>query len=370
MTMHYLRNLKSITFFGFIFCLIFSGDYYVSDLNVYLFYVVSIFSIYFIRFEKKENYYAILVYLFFLLLCVISSPIKFLEDGYYHSFVFSLIAFFCFSIYIDLFKEPNKDLVIASLLLIFVFFVIVIVNPSQTNRTSFIFGPTILYRVVLFFYGVSLIYFLKNSKYFSFIFITGVTFFCILKIGSRGGIVVMFAMLFSGLFFFARLKSLIKFIPLIIIPVLFFVDFDYVLSSRAFYFSSESESSNVRLDKLSMVYSFMDSKFSEIFFGLEVPSKLVGNYPHNIFAEILFYHGLFAFVLFSLFYSFTFIVPFLTKDREIKSIFIISLPILIGSQFSGRLLDNYFIMPIVFTIPIYYIFVSRKNEKIYSNNIV
>jgi hypothetical protein len=197
-----------------------------------------------------------------------------------------------------------------------------------------------LYRVILFFYAYCLIYLAHHNRNIATIIISCIAFYAILKIGSRGGIVAIAAM---WLLLFHRHIStaLILKVSLALLVATPFLDLESILSSRAFNFSTDSESTNVRLDKLWMIEQFLGG--DEIWLGTSNPSALVGNYPHNIFAEILIFHGLIAFIVFLSLNILTFYIIF-KHGRNEKWVFNFALlfaPVFVGAQFSGSLMDNY-----------------------------
>lgn len=204
-----------------------------------------------------------------------------------------------------------------------------------------VFGPTILYRVILFFYAYCLIYLLHHDRTFTAIAITCITFYAVLKIGSRGGIIAIGVIWLILIIRYLSINFLIKMLVALML-LWYFLDWEEIFSSRAFYFSSDSESTNIRLDKLSMVEQFLNSK--EIWFGMSNPSALVGNYPHNIFAEILIYHGLIAFGIFFVLNMISLYIVFrnFSQKKWIFNFALLFAPIFVGAQFSGNLLDNYF----------------------------
>lgn len=345
------------------FAITFSGDYYVNGLNIYLFFLFIPFFLFMFIFKKKVDLKNIILACIF---CLISSPAiigvvyKEIAESYYFSFFFIFMMILILNEFFSIYSSPNKYIGILCVVITFSFFILLVIVTTGA-RSYFIFGPTILYRIYLLFYAISAIYLLSNKSYSVFIILSFIALLSVIVIGSRGGIVVILSMWVVILFkYFSIRFQCVVFTSLIIISTLLF-KFTTIFSSRAFYFSLSSESSNVRLDKLKLIYDFFDYNTFEVLFGLNSPHVLVGKYPHNILVEILIFHGLIYFVIFIILFVFYIIYPMVSKNIRNTNMFILTLPIVIGSQFSGRLLDNYFSISAIYYLGVFFMIELYKN---------
>lgn len=327
------------SYFIYLCCVIFVGDYYLRDYSTYAFWVVLILGAPFWFPLNRSTVISILICLPLALLASLGVAYKNIELGYYSAPLFVLCSILALNRFQKIMIDRDVVIYWISAGLLCFFFLFVLVTDSISSRTSLVFGPTILYRVVLFFYAVCLIYDLRNKKRLMITVFACMAFYSVLKIGSRGGIVALFFLWALVAFRYFSWRNFIL-ILLALGGAYVLSDVDAILSSRAFYFSSDSESSYIRLNKLAMIDEFFNG--NEVLFGMSYPYSIVGNYPHNIFAEFLIFHGIFAFgLLLALVLAVAKI--FLSSGRTwINDSIIIFSPVMVGSLFSGSLMDNYF----------------------------
>lgn len=336
-----LADLAAVSAFIFLVALLFVGDYFIVELNIFAFWLVAAAgSIFFLRLNSKVILGALALYAPLFVLLISGVVYKELDPFYYRATVFVAVTItFLSSIEKNILTAP-KWVAVFSMLMLLAFTIFGIFDDSGRSRSTVVFGPTILYRVILLFYAVCIIYLLPAGRKWLLVILSGVAFYCIIKIGSRGGLVSIIVM------WLLILRRDIKLSPfawaaVIAAGVLISFKADYILSSRAFYFSQDSVSSNVRLHKLEMIGEFL--RGDELWFGMKNPHALVGNYPHNIFAEFLVFHGIFAFTLLAclcLPFFFSLIDAGRRRPDQFQ-LLLLATPILVGAQFSGSLLDNY-----------------------------
>lgn len=328
-------------YFFYLTCVIFVGDYYVANYSIYAFWLVSLSGILFWFPLKRETAAGFVICLPLAILVTFGVFTKNIEAGYFSAPLFMLVSILALNRFRSVIADRQLIVYWMSGVALTLFFLFVLLVNSGSSRTSLIFGPTILYRIILFFYAICIIFSIHGRRRLLAVVFTCMAFYSVLKIGSRGGIVALF---FIWLLITRRFFSwkYVVFSAIALLIAYLMSDVDGILSSRAFYFSSDSESSNIRLDKLAMVQNFLQG--GEILGGMTNPNSLVGNYPHNILAEFLIFHGIFAFL------GILFLVLFLVKvflkeagrrDWMYDSLIVFS-PIFVGSLFSGSLLDNYF----------------------------
>lgn len=328
----------------------FVGDYFVNILNIYAFWLIlPILFIFNIRVYKASVLRSI-VFMAFSAIPLIAAPFKDIELAYYQSFIFGFFVLLSFASVADVFKQNNYLAIFASLCIILIILFQTSHQSLESARFSFVFGPTILYRVVLILYFTICIFALKNEKYLIFLFLTVITVIIIVRIGSRGGIVTIVVM---SMFVLGRYVNIYIFAQIIIALFLAFLFiyncdqqfnqiFDNLFSSlRAFNFDSDGASIAIRLEKASSIFDLLNSP--QVAFGSVDPNGFTGNYPHNIFVEVIIYHGIFEFLLFAFMHIGYLRVIFMPKKYSENDWYIAMLfmPIMIGSQFSGSLLDNY-----------------------------
>lgn len=336
-----LASLVWLVYFLFIFSVIFVGDYYFSPGGIFAYWLLLIAGAWFIIPLTGAVGGALLISAPFVILLLAGSAYKSIDAAYYQAPIFALISIAFLGRLEALISSPKTIIFGFSFFCLAAFSLFVFIFDSGSSRTSLVFGPTILYRVILFFYGYCLLFLIPRDRSLLIVFSSALAFYSVLKIGSRGGIVSL------GVIWLLALRGriswrLLAWSGIIFCAALIIFGIEDISSSRAFYFSSDSESTNVRLDKLRMVSYFLEG--DEVFFGMSNPTSLVGNYPHNIFAEILIFHGLLAFLLFCIMNLTTifFALRINEKNNWIYKLIILMSPILIGSQFSGSLMDNYF----------------------------
>lgn len=230
-----------------------------------------------------------------------------------------LILTFCFTPLLFFFKTIEN---LKYKYLIFLFFAYIFLNLFFLNRSGTelhsLNGPNILYRQILFFYALILIF--AKDKYFIFSILT---LSIILLIGSRAGLLIY---LFIFLLFYKKnnLFSLnIKFLFfLILIFIFLYLFFDLIILSGVNNFNYAN-----RLEIIEISMYFYNNPSSYY--------ALAGMYPHNIFLEFLIHAGFFG-LIFSLIIFYFYIKLYFKNFKY----FLVLSPFIIGSMFSGDIFDN------------------------------
>ena len=192
------------------------------------------------------------------------------------------------------------------------------------------------------------------KKIFFVLFIVTLCFVGVSLTGSRGGLpiigVVIFAYYHSYNKYISIRKVFLMFFLLMFFLVIFFIgDFDFISNSRFSNFDYESNKSlALRVAPwLDFYTNFSDWILS---FGQDYNNFLIkfGDeqfpYPHNIFLELIYFNGIFGFVLSLLIvYSYLNALKYtlFNKFTIFSFFFYMTSVVLIGGMFSGDLQDNF-----------------------------
>ncbi|MEM1132706.1 MAG: hypothetical protein AAGH53_07205 [Pseudomonadota bacterium] len=246
-------------------------------------------------------------------------------------------------------KSNSKELTIA--LILFSATILSFAN-YQNNQLYALFGPNILYRIFIFILiCISLKAFRENVRfsYLILAILVVLTILLLLEIESRGGFITM-AISLAALLYHQNRKNFI--LAGIIVVIGAFIYFDV---ERFLYVLVDQENGGLRFDINAQSESFRYYVIIDMIINIITPQKIFdyygptvfyityGNYPHNIFAESYFYYGpLFVFI--SLILAIIYLRVIATKPM-----YLATLPIFIGANFSGDFLDN-FIVFLLFTL--------------------
>jgi len=275
----------------------------------------------------------------FVVLLSLKLPMSDIPE-YYVGFIGVVGVVFLFSLISRYFNASRWAgvLCLGSLLALTAFAVTV---KAGDPRLDIVFGPNILYRIILFLFGCYLFYSAihsSNRVWLAVAFL--LTTYLVFRTGSRGGMVALAATL--GLAYLNSKYKKTYFALGILVAVLvgsIFLD-SLLVDSRSLQFGGES--SEVRLEKVQAAKNFVQS--SNLLIGAEDPRKYTGVYPHNIFLEFFVYHGLIGLALLvALFVALIFRV---VSSYYHRLIFLPFAGITVGSLFSGSLMDNYAVLSV------------------------
>lgn len=239
--------------------------------------------------------------------------------------------------------QPSKIIYFAVLpLILFIGSVI-----SGSERSFFIFGPNVLYRIFIIF--GALIFFYSDKPHTKILGI--IIAFLGASTGSRGfTISIAIFMLFAFLDTFANFKKRRTNVIIFIFAFIFINFFlPSIINERIFFFDPSSFSTESRLTFLYEIYVNFGYYFSP--FGLDAQqlSFIFGfgdrlTYPHNYLVESFLYYGFFGFILTSLL---TILALFSAKD--VKSLCILLL-LIVFCFVSGDFGDNYIVLAFSFAL--------------------
>lgn len=190
--------------------------------------------------------------------------------------------------------QPSTFIVFGSaLMLLLLAGSLIFLGGKIGTRTTVIFGPNVLYRVIATFIALTLFVPCKRGKILillSFL-ATFVGAYGILLTGSKGAILELLFILFL---FLAQSKIRIGIAISTAFAVIMSVDLIALpfLDIRLLRFSSDLSSISVRLDAYASVSDFLNLSISEILFGYGNFRSLTYIMPHNIYLEGLLAHGL------------------------------------------------------------------------------
>lgn len=348
----------------FLFFALFSGDGELFNIKLnyivvvlFLFYLLISYRVYFFRLNIFVFCYFLLS-IFCVLLMYPTLEINNYFEGYYFWIVQILIILPIFSIVISSVNQfDNKDWKRFFLFFIFLFafFIVgIILNNSSTGRVNFIFGPNVLYRVLCFLMIMSFGYAFVIKKNVLILIILFLSVISLLKIGSRGGIILL---LFSLLCLFHYKVKKIKlsyivyffiFMFSLIGLILLFIN-DLPINQRLLLFNVGDNTSSIGIRFYTLkwyVDNFLDVTFNihgmyDYFFtSFSIPGYL---YPHNMILEFVIFYGVVGFIASCIYFLILFIVikRFITSPFSYSHVCFYSMLILTPSVFfSGSLNDN------------------------------
>jgi hypothetical protein len=301
---------------------------FVNDGKIFNYYLGFLFFIIFIFFLNKKliqvSKFIDRSSLFILILLFFSPAILFYKEVNYYYIDYYLILIISFPI-LFLKQLTFKNNLQFYLLLLIIFLLINIIginnNPDGTLRSFN--GPNILYRHVLFFYVLLLLY--NFDRYY---LITLLTFCLILLIGSRAGFLI-----FISLFYLLNMKK--NKINLLLISFIFVSLFFFLKYYLEFQINLDPGLRKQFFVNFSLFFNNYDyfQKFSNSLDWQHEVGKYF--YPHNIFLELMYTSGIIGAYI-SLILIKKYIVFFL-YDRNY---FLLISPFVLGSFFSGGILDN------------------------------
>lgn len=323
-------------------------------------------------------YVSIIIFITILLYPTIKIS-HWLEDYSFWLLQFCIV----FPIFVVLMKEINGfserewQKFFLFFLLLFAFFASAIVlSNSSTGRVHFIFGPNVLYRVLCFLMIVSLgVSFYKDSRVLCAVIVL-ISMFALLKIGSRGGMILLifsFVCIFHHNVFKIKLKHIIvfSFLFLLCLSVLFsFIDY-LPINQRLLLFDIENNTSSIGIRFYTLMWylnNFIEVTFNiegmyEYFFeSFSIPGFL---YPHNLILEFVIFYGLFGFILASIYIIalVSTLKRFLFTTFSFSHVLFYSLLTLTPSVFfSGNLSDNIAIFSFLLSFP--FLKINTKNNRI------
>lgn len=241
---------------------------------------------------------------------------------------------------------------------------------SWGSREGFIFGPNILYRIFcfigfLFLVRVNLSYKIgeKISIYKVYLFV-GAMSFSALSTGSRGGSIAAFIMLAYLLVLFSK-RSTARY-AIVILAAFFWIinNLSLVQQSlgRSVNFDLSGDSISIRITLYERVKAFLsEASTAELLFGVGSPNRfypIEGLYPHNLFIEMIIYHGTYLILIF--FIASLFAIFLSIKNITLRTLSVVFLPIYIGSMFSGQFIDHSYLVSFPFIVVILFFVVRRK----------
>lgn len=362
--------ILSILEFGLIIATFFVGNFFIGEIPAFLIVWLGVlFYRVVIRVPLSTTEIKGQVTLFIIILPLLIWGI-YKQDAYYYCFYQLVFAFNCLPLINR--SLGNKYLPYVALLFI-LFFTFGIVFLGA-DRGGFIFGPNILYRVFGVLYMSLFISTLIRGRDWelgNLVLLSSYicVFIGLVATGSRGATITLLLCTIVLVIYLKNQLSLMKFILLFSIPVVFFVylymDDIVGVMGRLLFFDVNNGSESVRLDMFSRVFIFLsDSTSKEILFGLGNLNRIFpeeGYYPHNLLVELIVYHGLIYFTVCILFFLYTTFI--FCKETEANVSLLIFLPIVIGSQLSGNLTDNY----IAFLAPA---LIFLNSHRYHCNNLV
>jgi hypothetical protein len=204
-------------------------------------------------------------------------------------------------------------------LLLFFFFIflnLIFIEFEETKlELHSLNGPNILYRQLLLFYALIIVF--KLDKYF---ILSSFILFLIFLIGSRAGFLIFLIMFIINL---TQRKTILVNKITFLIAIIFILNFIYLNFSSGVLNTSFNTRYDLYLDSL---LSFNNPN---IFYSAN------HLYPHNIFLEILIFSGYIG-----LFFSIIFFYLYLKLSCKNINYFLIVTPFFLGSFFSGDIFDN------------------------------
>jgi len=237
-------------------------------------------------------------------------------NPYYPSWVVSLFfGYFITAIISDEF-DSSPSIMLKRLaqvflwLLLFIGIGMILSEADETGRTSFIFGPNMLYRLVVFLSIPVVAYYLLEDRKLLAAGVISLSFYLVLLSGSKGGVASLLVLLLSSWHFYQRRIKLVYLISILVLIGLFFSFFSFDLTqnritdfSRVAIDTQNHEDSYIRLRP--WLYLLFNTDRLDII-GIDHSTFMVlfgshgFKYPHNILLELIIFYGVFG--LFVAFY--------------------------------------------------------------------
>ncbi|MDB2332737.1 hypothetical protein N9V53_05295 [Amylibacter sp.] len=317
-----------------------------SNLSAYVpIVLILIFKIYLF----KETYSAA-HYLFLFIMTSISIVflLNHLSDNYnlyYINFVLIGLAPFVFRDIIRLIDTVDRNLMIYYLLSFIICTPVILKLFIFGERGNFIFGPNVYYRIILFNFALIIVSKSKFNLVQLFFMVTATA-----STLSRGGFVAMILLLSRNKHFFN--SNIIKFFAIFTsVPFIYIYreSLWIALTSvrRIFLFSSQllsdpNSSSGSRIYNWKIFFGYFDKgSFSEYLMGQGPNNSIYDYYPHNIILENFVYNGVIWGFLSVVSVLFLFIYAFSNKNNSFNKLAVVLLPVCVGSQFSGSMIENF-----------------------------
>jgi len=351
---HYLNFVSGLILFS----LIFIGNYKIQGFSVYFFvwFIVVIYRYFLgISYGFKELF----IQCVYMCVCFISIVIGISSSESYYLVFFQIILFVnLYPLLAMLANSKDKKGFFYSFVFISIFFLVGILILGE-GRGSFLFGPNQMYRIFGVLFLLSLFANTNtngviNKKFQIVIFI--ISSIGLFLTGSRGGTIILILILCIFLWYILpKGKRVVFFLLTAFFVVMWmFMNWQWIelLLGRLVYFDLNNGSETYRLNALYKVVAFFKEESSQgILFGVTninkyFPFSNEGGYPHNIFFEIIIYHGI---ILFSFFIAMLLHFGSKVIMSKYKFLYLSFIPIFIGSMFSGDISDNL----VVFSIALF-----------------
>lgn len=323
-----------------LFSLIFIGDYNLGGIQVGWIILLLIYT-YLMILEKSSRKLILSTTILISALALFFIKMYSYFDEKYISYTFLMAGSIMPSYYLirNIKVSPGKGHI--CVLMMLMFFVLGVIIKGDRG---FIFGPNILYRVIIFLYVMALLVRYQSCKSVYILLLAIFVGSGLLINGSRGGILV-----FVVVNFLLLLKNY-KAISLTIAALsLFFVSQTAMLTSvlpRAITFV-DMQGSNSISDRIS-VYTTLPEVLSANPLGLGnagfVTTFSYIKYPHNQILEFMIYFGWIG-VAFALYLMWS-----IFKIKNESNHFIIAVLLFLPILFSGTLFDNYGIISILIAL--------------------
>jgi O-antigen ligase len=231
-----------------------------------------------------------------------------------------------------------------------------IFGDHSGGRISFIFGPNVLYRVLIFFilFMILMLALMKIKKRQKILYSTILLlflFYLLSVVGSRGGLVVLVIVL--TLTFFLKYTSNFRFFAFLLLFSSIFILLAPDLFENSRTFSFQGIEQNIRIV---FFLDFYENILEVPIFGYvwsDFEKYAVDGfiYPHNSAVELIFYYGVLGvFTVAFIFYVAILAIVFFMKSTFtpkliVEYIYILLFLIILFSSFaSGELTDNFTIV--------------------------
>lgn len=218
-------------------------------------------------------------------------------------------------------------------------------------RVAAVFGPNIMYRIILFLcFGYFLLQLRKNTKQVRGLIIFFPGLFAVLATGSRGGLVSWFVLFLLALFI--SLGRTYKFgrnfwyyfpgIAFFMVGVVALLQQAQDYFTRPFYFDFEG---SVRFGFFERYVSFyQEANILDLLFGAGRDSHWFFFYPHNLFLEVSVWWGVGPLILIV---GYMISIGFAIRESVVSKMpsnallaSLLVLPVFLGAQFSGSLFES------------------------------
>lgn len=345
--------MPALLLLGFVFSVLFVNDYKLpfGIPAVYPLWLLMVAARGVCRLHSTKTELAAQGVLILLLLPPLVVELALSPNDYYHGYMLAVLAVNAVRILPRLCRDAV--VVYASLLVLLMVAMVGLYQLSiGVSRGSFVFGPNVMYRVGVFFFGVFFVGATTvRTRVSGNVWVVLAYAACSLTLaftGSRGALVtwaVLSVAVYAALGYRTRAWHMKPvWLLTLLLPVVIGYSFLQDRLWRLTYLSLANASESIRIEYVyqALVYVQLTDWITQLFgIGSEAAeNQYFGFYPHNLFLESLVYGGWWLILVVVVFYA-LFLREVVHSTKPVIGLVMPLIGIFVGSLFSGNLWYNY-----------------------------